>query len=720
MSRKRRKAKQPRAKKHGTNAGNNRTVHRLVGAAGYIYNRQWLLIAAVVGIALLFRTIYLAGLVHNPTFLNPTLDAETHLSWARYYLSNGLNDPWEFFRAPGYPLFLSALLYISGKSLLFVRIIQVLLGSATTALVYLTGRNIFNRKTGLIASLFVATYWLFIYYDGELLITSLLVFLTTLLFYLLSRPQPFTWGNTAVIGLTAVVTLYTRPNIVLFIPFLIGWIFYHNRFLVKKRQGWLAESIKKGVLLTGIIGTAMLLFGLRQHTVSGNFSLLPVQGGINFYIGNSSIANGREAFALNDNSGSDDIFSERYRDYYWKQDNVWFTYTFEAYKQIGNGSVPSQAETSSYWLGRSFEYIRENKGKWIGLMLRKTYYLLNSHEISSNQDISANWKKNAGILAWARPHLFGILLVLIALFMLIERKQLEKHLPWLLFLLVSGAGIVLFFVNTRFRMPLLPLLGIYASAGIFAVHEKRSSFNGRTVLAAGLIIAVITTLTYSRMFDVTKSESYHFHYNLGKSLLEEKRYAEARVEFEEAVQQYPANTTYLNNLAFANIQLKNYNEAARHLQLSSRIDPEKTETLYYLGLNLYYQRKYQDAAMLFSRVIQLDPDFPEANFWVRYAGLSESGGDRDSADRFYRKAITILEAQQQKGDQNADNTFLLGILYSLFDRNNEAARFMKIGIDLDPDDPEKHANLADLLNRMGDTNQAQYHYNQAEKLGRRQ
>jgi dolichyl-phosphate-mannose--protein O-mannosyl transferase len=57
------------------------------------------------------------------------------------------------------------------------RIVQAALGSLSCGMLYLIGRSAFSRTVGAIASLAAATYWIFIYFDGELLIPVLIVFL---------------------------------------------------------------------------------------------------------------------------------------------------------------------------------------------------------------------------------------------------------------------------------------------------------------------------------------------------------------------------------------------------------------------------------------------------------------------------------------------------------------------------------------------------------------
>ncbi len=74
--------------------------------------------------------------------------------------------------------FFLALLYkIFGVNLFVVRLVQALLGAVSCGFLFLIGKRLFNRRSGLAAGLLMAVYPLFIYFDGELLIPVVLIFL---------------------------------------------------------------------------------------------------------------------------------------------------------------------------------------------------------------------------------------------------------------------------------------------------------------------------------------------------------------------------------------------------------------------------------------------------------------------------------------------------------------------------------------------------------------
>lgn len=77
--------------------------------------------------------------------------------------------------------------HIFGFSEIAVRLPSVILGVATVGLIYLLGKELFNKKTGLVAAVLLAIAPLHIYYSQEARMYALSAFSVTLSFYFLHR-----------------------------------------------------------------------------------------------------------------------------------------------------------------------------------------------------------------------------------------------------------------------------------------------------------------------------------------------------------------------------------------------------------------------------------------------------------------------------------------------------------------------------------------------------
>jgi len=69
----------------------------------------------------------------------------------------------------GLPVFLGLLWSLVGKSFLWPRLLQALLGALSVVLIAWIGARIFGSRVGLAAGLGAAGYGTLIYFDGELL-----------------------------------------------------------------------------------------------------------------------------------------------------------------------------------------------------------------------------------------------------------------------------------------------------------------------------------------------------------------------------------------------------------------------------------------------------------------------------------------------------------------------------------------------------------------------
>src|SRR3990172_4326333 len=197
-----------------------------------LYGREKLFLLGLFVFSLVLRLVYLLQIESNPFFYNPILDSLFHDLWAKSIASGDWLGEGVFFRAPFYPYFLALIYKIFGPDLFLARLIQHLIGSFSVILVYLLARKLFERKTAVISGILASTYWIFIYFEGELLLDFLLVFLDVLLILLLyravDRPGFRNWfGAGIILGFSAI----TRPNILIFVPFILLWLFirFHSQ-----------------------------------------------------------------------------------------------------------------------------------------------------------------------------------------------------------------------------------------------------------------------------------------------------------------------------------------------------------------------------------------------------------------------------------------------------------------------------------------------------------
>ncbi len=133
------------------------------------------------------------------------------------------------FHPPGYFVLLWVWSHIFGFSEISVRMPSVVLGVATIWITYLLGKDLFNKKNGIVAALLLAIGPLHIYYSQEARMYALAAFSATLSFYflnkLLKKNKSFGWMYSFSIALV----LYSDYLVYLVIPAQIIFLLWANR-----------------------------------------------------------------------------------------------------------------------------------------------------------------------------------------------------------------------------------------------------------------------------------------------------------------------------------------------------------------------------------------------------------------------------------------------------------------------------------------------------------
>ena len=397
--------------------------------------------AAVFLLAFLVRAVYLLESSDNPTFDVPVVDSMSYDRMARD-LAGGEGPSQElFWQPPFYPLFLSAVYWLTGSSILAAKIAQMALGALTAALVYQLGRRIFDRRIGILAGVIAALYAPSVFFDGELLATGWASFWSVAMVLLLlgARERADRW-RCAALGACAALAVVTRP---VFLPFLLAggaWL-----IAVWRRGGAGSRSLAlRGAALVGGFLLVAAPIGLLNLRTTGRASILPYSGGANLYIGNNP--DRRETITI--------------------RPGLQWEKLVELPAGIG---LQGGYRQERYYVGRVVDYAKSDPVGLIEGLVAKTLQFASSRELPRNVDVylfrrwslvlsAGIWK--AGLLGFP----FGALAALAALGALQGRRRVPA--PVWLFLLLYPAAVVAVFVTARYRVPAVPILCVLAAAGL--------------------------------------------------------------------------------------------------------------------------------------------------------------------------------------------------------------------------------------------------------------
>jgi 4-amino-4-deoxy-L-arabinose transferase-like glycosyltransferase len=439
---------------------------------------DWVWVVALAILALTLRLVYVWQ-VGGLSLINPVeLDPAFYYEWARAIAAGDWLGKDPFVQSPLYAYLLATLLLVVGENIVRILIAQSLIGCGTVLLVYLAGRRLFGHAHGLLAGCALALYAPFIFYEGMVMKTFLAPFLTVLLVLLFDRARdaaaPLGEGRAArwfvITGAVYGLATLDRDNFILLAPVLAG--------LALVLGGGLC---RRGFQMAGAFTLGTILFiapvTLRNWAVSHEFVLLTTGGGEVFFIGNNEYANGLYVPPP-----------------FVRPDPLYEHADFVARASEITGQPLSPMQSSWFWFREGMKFIVDQPLAWIRLLGLKMLHFWNHFELPDNLNYEVMQQFSpllaglnarfppAGILTPAIPfggrwipspiHLFltfGTLAPLGLAGIVLTRERWRRLLPIYVLLFGYVATVLLFFNFSRFRVPVVPILALFAAPTLFAL-----------------------------------------------------------------------------------------------------------------------------------------------------------------------------------------------------------------------------------------------------------
>lgn len=198
--------------------------------------------------------------------------------------------------------------------------------------------------------------------------------------------------------------------------------------------------------------------------------------------------------------------------------------------------------------------------------------------------------------------------------------------------------------------------------------------------------------------------------NLGYALNAEHRPADAIPHFERALQLHPTYAEAHNNLGISLSQLGNAAEARRHFETAVQLNPHYPEAHLNLGLTLAESGQTNAAITQFAEAARLRPGYGEAELnWA--IGLTLT-------DRFVEAVPHFRRALDLSPDSWTTH-LMYGRALARANQLDEAVAQLSIALELNPNSAEAHGLLGQVFRQLGRPADASRELQEAARLGRR-
>jgi tetratricopeptide (TPR) repeat protein len=550
---------------------------------------------AIFGFALLIRGLQLWQ-------LNDSVAADMILGDARNYDAHAreiAGGDWigdeVFYQAPLYSYFLAVIYRFIGDTPLVVRLAQMILGAASCAFLVQAGWRLFGKPVGVAAGLLLAVYAPAIFFDSMLQKSCIDVFLVCSMLWILSEIDARgSLGRCFGLGASLGVLVLSRENALIFGLVLAPWL------LLLPAAVW-SRRVAYATLFAAGVALVLLPVAVRNWSVSGDFHLTTSQFGHNFFIGNNEAADGTYK----------PLLSTRGEPRVEIQDAI------DLAERI-TGRELTRAEVSDFYFQRGLRFIESHPGDWGLLMLRKLRLAFNAVELVDTEDqyTHAEW---SFVLRWSGLFMhFGLLAPLGLLGAWITWPHRSRLLPLYLLFLSYAAGLLIFYVFARYRMPLVPFLVLFAAAGIAGSGDFVRSRSAVQIAALCLSVFAFAIFCNWPMIDEDRMRSVT-HFNIGNELVAGDRIDEGIHHFREAIRLQASNAVANHNLGAVLAGRGDLEEAKAHFEQALAIMPgyalarsNLARVHNDLGLGHLATGDRERARASFQEALRIEPDFAEA------------------------------------------------------------------------------------------------------------
>ena len=355
--------------------------------------------------------------------------AGTDIMLGKGYLLNGRLTAC---KTPGYPIFISLLYHVFGRSFIPIRIIQALLDALICAMIYIIARRFFDEKVAILSGILCSMHYFFLKSLQLLRPDTLQMFFLVLsILYWIKWREDYLKINAILLGIFLSSSVMLKANVIL-LPFLIIGIELFN--VIKNKRIQPKIFIKSTFIFLLIFFLPISAWSVRNYKAFNEFIPVATDGGLALYASYNP-PEGKKFGIL----AYDSIVEE-------------------------SSKIDSAAKRSKYLSKKALEGVLNKPKKAIGLIPLKILFFWSVFDWETLGDDSGVYNFST---AFILPFSFlGIFLL---------RRRFDKIYPilWIMFYVFMMA--VVFAGMPRFRMAIEPFLIIFAAFAISRFYDRFSN-----------------------------------------------------------------------------------------------------------------------------------------------------------------------------------------------------------------------------------------------------
>ena len=595
-----------------------------------------------------------------------------------------------YYLPPLYTYFLGAVLWMTGHSLVAARVVQALLGTAAVGLVYVAAGRMSGRRAGLVALVLAATTGLFTFYEVLLIQAALDPFLMAASLFAVVRAARGTEGARPggqgqkeqawraawlIAGVALGLFSLNRPNA---LPMALGLaallVLWRGRrgaeveptsgrmarrgasektaprpTLASWRASWTAAAA-----LAGGLALAIAPVTLRNVAVSGQPVLITSHGGLNFYIGNNTEADG----TYHDVPGITPSIAGQAAD-------------MRHVAEQALGRPLSDGEVSGYFYARGRSWMLEHLFRRRQAVLRKIGYTFHAAFLPLTHSYPYYVRDERTIL---RGLVVGPwLLIPLGVFGLAAgwpRRTLSWYSVWLVVALYA-LSVAVFFVSARYRMPLLIPMCVASGAAVEWWLARAAP--SRKVVGGFVLLALAVLVNRPLALDDGRFEE---RVRMAVSLVGSGAAARAERLVSQAAragEKHPSAGLMHYRVGLAYAARGEWEAARRHHEQALRLDPGQGEIELSLGQTMLELGRHGEAVDLLRRA--WDRGVRPATGRASLARALEQQGLAHALAGNLRAAAASLEPARELAPRTPSILLNLAVVYAQSGALRRAARW---------------------------------------------